>query len=139
MPNPTTHHTGVTVSDLETSIDFYTDLLGCTVEGRFSVEGSAFERVVDADGVSGTFAHLRSGNARIELVEYEPADGRRTPGSLPQPGATHLAFAVDDIDRTHAELPEDVETLSDPETTESGTRLVFLRDPDGTLIELLET
>ena len=138
MPTPTTHHTGVTVSDLETSIDFYTDLLGCTVERRFSVEGPAFERVVDADGVSGTFAHLGSGDARIELVEYEPAADRRTEGSLPQPGATHLAFAVDDIDRAYGRLPGDVETLSEPETTESGTRLVFLRDPDGTLVELLE-
>jgi catechol 2,3-dioxygenase-like lactoylglutathione lyase family enzyme len=28
--------------------------------------------------------------------------------------------------------------VSDPQTTESGTRLVFSRDPDGNLVELLE-
>ncbi len=138
MPTPTTHHTGVTVSDLEASIEFYTDLLGCTVERRFAVEGPAFERAVGVENASGTFAHLRSGDARIELVEYEPAGDRRDLESLPQPGATHLAFSVGDVDGTLEAFPDDIGTLSEPQTTESGTRIVFLRDPDGTLVELLE-
>lgn len=138
MNPPTHHHTGLTVSDLDRSIDFYTDLLGCTVESRFSVGGKALETAVDTPDISGTFAHLRTGETRIELVEYEPA-GNPTPSeSIPQPGATHLAFAVEDVDAFLRELPDDVEPLSAPQTTESGTRLVFIRDPDGNPIELLE-
>ena len=136
--NPTTHHTGLTVIDLDRSIDFYTELLGCTVESRFSVGGEALQTAVDTPEVSGTFAHLRSGQTRIELVEYEPAEEASTPESIPQLGATHLAFAVEDVDAFLKELPDDIESLSAPQTTESGTRIVFVRDPDGNFVELLE-
>lgn len=136
--NPTTHHTGLTVSDLERSIDFYTELLNCTVESRFSVGGTALQTAVDTPDVSGTFAHLRSDETRIELVEYEPAGELSPPESIPQPGVVHLAFAVEDVDAFLKELPDDIESLSGPQTTESGTRIVFVRDPDGNLVELLE-
>lgn len=135
---PTAHHTGVTVSDLDRSIRFYTELFGCRVETRFSVEGPALGDVVGSDGVSAQFAHLRSGDTRIELVEYDPAGRATGSQSLPAPGATHLAFDVEDVDAFLDELPDDVERLSEPRTTESGTRLVFVRDPDDTLVELLE-
>ena len=136
--DPQLHHTGLTVADLERSVGFYTSLLGCTVEARFSVSGDAFGTVVGHDGASGQFVHLRSGGRRIELVEYEPAGTSREPAALPDPGGTHLAFAVDDVDAAIAGLPAAVDTLSEPRTTASGTRLVFLRDPDGNLVELLE-
>jgi len=136
--DPKLHHTGVTVTDLERAVEFYTSLFGCTVDARFSVSGDAFGTVVGHDGVSGQFVHLRSDEGRIELVEYEPAGTSREPPALPDPGGTHLAFAVDDVDATVAGLPAGIETLSEPRTTASGTRLVFLRDPDGNLVELLE-
>ena len=133
-----THHTGLTVAELGRSVAFYTELLGCTVESRFSVSGDAFGTVVGRDGVSGRFVHLDSGGSRIELVEYEPAGPTREPATLPQPGGSHVAFSVDDVDAFLEGLPDRVEPLSEPRTTDSGTRLVFVRDPDGNLVELLE-
>ncbi|CCQ35962.1 glyoxalase domain protein [Natronomonas moolapensis 8.8.11] len=132
------HHTGLTVADLDRSVEFYAGVLGCTVESRFSVSGDAFETVVGRDGVSGRFVHLNSGDSRIELVEYEPAGPPREPTTLPQPGGSHLAFSVDDVDALFEGLPDRIDPLSEPQTTDSGTRLVFVRDPDGNLIELLE-
>jgi len=132
------HHTGLTVADLDRSIEFYAGLLGCTVESRFSVSGDAFGAVVGSDGVSGRFVHLDSGGSRIELVEYEPAASPREPATLPQPGGSHVAFAVKDVDAFLGGLPDRVDRLSEPRTTDSGTRLVFVRDPDGNLVELLE-
>lgn len=132
------HHTGLTVADLDRSVEFYTGLLGCTVESRFSVSGDAFGTVVGTDGVSGRFVHLDSGGSRIELVEYEPAGPTREPAALPQPGGSHVAFAVDDVDAFLEGLPDRIRPLSEPRTTDSGTRLVFVRDPDGNLVELLE-
>jgi catechol 2,3-dioxygenase-like lactoylglutathione lyase family enzyme len=132
------HHIGLTVADIDRSVGFYTDVLGCTVDTRFSVSGDAFETAVGTDGVSGRFVHLDSGGSRIELVEYEPAGPPREPATLPQPGGSHVAFSVDDVDAFLEGLPDRIDRLSEPRTTDSGTRLVFVRDPDGNLVELLE-
>jgi catechol 2,3-dioxygenase-like lactoylglutathione lyase family enzyme len=56
---------------------------------------------------------------------------------LNRAGTTHLSLAVDDLDAVSEQLPADVETLSEPRTTSSGTR-ILVRDPAGNLIELLE-
>ena len=138
MPEPTAHHAGITVADLERSVAFYRDVLGLPVVDRFEVGGEAFAEAVDVEGAAASFAHLGAGDTRVELVEYEPTGPEQPETELNRPGATHLGLSVDDVDAVVADLPADVETLSGPRTTASGTRLVFLRDPDGTLVELLE-
>ena len=79
-----------------------------------------------------------AGGARLELVEYDPKGEPAAGAELNQPGATHLGLEVDDLDSVYDSLPEGCETIAEPQTTESGTRICFLRDPDGTLVELLE-
>ena len=135
----TAHHYAVTVSDLDRAVEFYRDVLEMDVLSRFSVGGEAFATGVGVEGASADFAHLDAGGARVELVEYTPKGGARPDADLNQPGATHIGLAVDDLDSVYEALPDDIETLSEPQTTESGTRICFLRDPEGTLVELLET
>ena len=132
------HHVGITVSDLERAIEFYRDVLGLEVLDRFSVDGEAFSEAVGVDDAAGSFAHLEGGDVRIELVAYDPegTDGRAE--SINQPGAKHVGFAVSDLDAFYEGLPEDVETISEPQTTASGTRICFLLDPEGNLVEVLE-
>lgn len=138
MTDPSAHHFGVTVTDLDRSIAFYRDVLGLDVLSRFSVSGEEFATGVGVEGAAGTFAHLDAGTARVELVEYEPEGDNATGGAINQAGAKHLGLAVDDLDATYENLPDDAETVSEPQTTESGTRILFVRDPDDNLIELLE-
>ncbi|MFP9191042.1 VOC family protein [Natrialbaceae archaeon A-CW1-1] len=140
MPDLDTHHVGLTVADLESILPFYRNVLGLAVVDRFSVDGEAFSDAVDVPGATGTFAHLETddGDVRIELVEYDPAADGGSADALNQSGAVHLGFAVSDLDTFYAGLPDDVETLSEPRTTASGTSILFLRDPEGNLIEVLE-
>lgn len=138
MPELTAHHVGLTVSELETAVEFYRDVLGLPVLDRFEVDGPAFETVVGIDGASGRFIHLDAGGGRIELVEYVPVGADQPDAGLNQPGASHIGLAIDDLDGFLEGVPDTVDCLSEPQTTESGTRLVFLRDPDGNLVELLE-
>jgi len=136
--DPQAHHVGLTVADLDRAVAFYRDTLGLDVLSEFSVGGEGFATGVGVDGASAEFAHLDAGDARIELVEYTPEGDDRPESELNQPGATHLGLEVDDLDAVYESLPEAVETIAQPQTTESGTRICFLRDPDGTLVELLE-
>ena len=132
------HHYGVTVADLDRAVEFYRDALGLDVLDRFTVSGDAFADAVSVDGATGSFAHLDAGDARVELVEYDPEGEARTGEAIDRPGTKHLGLAVADLDAFHERLPADVETLSDPRTTESGTRILFLRDPERNLVEVVE-
>lgn len=134
----TAHHYGVTVSDLDRAVEFYRDVLGLDVVDEFSVEGTAFATGVGVEGASAEFVHLDGGASRIELVEYEPAGEERTESQLNQPGAKHLGFTVEDVAAIDERLPDGVETISEPQTTESGSTILFVKDPEGNLIELLE-
>ncbi len=138
MSQPTAHHVGITVSDLDRAVAFYTDTLGLDVRAEFTVGGEAFADAVDVAGATGSFAHLDAGGARIELVEYDPEATAGDPPELNRPGAVHVGLSVDDLDAFHDGL-DGVETLSPPRTTDSGARILFVRDPEGNLIEVLET
>lgn len=132
------HHVGITVSNLERSVEFYRETLGLELLDRFTVSGEAFATATGVDDASGRFAHFDADGVRVELVEYDPEGTPRSEGTVDRPGTKHLALAVDDVDAFYRTIADDVETVSDPQTTESGTRILFLRDPEGNLVELLE-
>ncbi|WP_423996566.1 VOC family protein [Halorubrum trapanicum] len=133
MSDPTAHHVGITVADLDRAVDFYAETFDLDVVAEFSVGGDAFAEAVAVEGAAAEFAHLDAGDAVVELVAYDPADeaGRVGDPDLNSPGATHLGLTVDDVEAFYADLADDVETLSPPRTTESGTTVLFVRDPEG--------
>ena len=133
----TAHHVGITVSDLDATTEFYQSVFDCEIIAEFSVDGDAFATGVDIENASAEFVHLDLGSVRLELVAYEPTGNDRLPADLNDAGATHIGITVDDVDEFYESLPSSVETLSPPQTTETGTKICFLRDPDGTLIEVL--
>jgi catechol 2,3-dioxygenase-like lactoylglutathione lyase family enzyme len=133
----TTHHVGTTVSNLDRAVDFYRDVLGLDVLSEFESTGESFATGVGVPNATGKFAHLDAGGARVELIEYEPAGEPCTAESVNQRGAKHLGFEVDDVDAFYADLPDDVETLSEPQTTPTGAQILFIRDPEDNLIEII--
>jgi catechol 2,3-dioxygenase-like lactoylglutathione lyase family enzyme len=140
MSELSAHHVGLTVERLDRAVDFYCDVLGLDVVSRFSVGGEAFATGVGVDGASAEFAHLDAGDVRVELVSYDPEGDRVADSAVTvnQPGAAHVALSTADLDAFYESLPDDVETQSPPQRTESGTRILFLRDPEGNLVEVLE-
>ncbi|MDG5777523.1 VOC family protein [Haloarculaceae archaeon H-GB2-1] len=138
MADLSAHHYGVTVRDLDRAVTFYRDVLGLDVLSRFSVSGEAFETGVGVEGAAGRFAHLDADGTRVELVEYEPAGDDAAADAINQTGAKHLGFAVEDLDAFYHDLDDDVETISEPQTTASGTKILFVQDPEGNLVEVLE-
>ena len=133
------HHVGVTVSNLDRAVDFYRDVFGLDVVARFSVDGEAFATGVGVAGASADFAHLDADGARIELVSYDPEGTAVGETTVNQPGAAHIGLSTADLDAFSESLPEDVETQSPPQRTASGTKIMFVRDPEGNLVEVLET
>jgi catechol 2,3-dioxygenase-like lactoylglutathione lyase family enzyme len=138
VSDPTAHHVGITVADLDRAVDFYAETFDLDVVAEFSVGGDAFAEAVAVEGASAEFAHLDADGVRVELVAYDPDADPADEPELNRPGATHLGLSVDDVEAFYADLADDVETLSPPRTTESGTTVLFVRDPEGNLIEVLD-
>ncbi|WP_096393717.1 VOC family protein [Halorubrum trapanicum] len=138
MSDPTAHHVGVTVADLDRAVEFYAETFDLDVVAEFSVGGDAFAEAVAVEGAAAEFAHLDADGVRLELVAYDPDGSPAAEPELNRPGATHFGLTVDDVEAFYADLRDDVETLSPPRTTESGTTVLFVRDPEGNLIEVLD-
>ncbi|ELZ28834.1 lactoylglutathione lyase-like lyase [Halosimplex carlsbadense 2-9-1] len=132
------HHTGTTVADLDRAVEFYTEVFDLEILAEFESSGENFSRGVGVDEATGRFAHLDGDGTRVELVEYEPEGDDAAAESVNDRGAKHLGFGVDDVEAFYEALPDDVETVSEPQTSSTGTTILFLRDPEGNLIEVLD-
>lgn len=136
-------HLGVCVSDLEASLRFYRDLLGFRPLSRVDVKGPESDRLLRLEGVDQTTVFLERDGVRLALFAYRaPAVQRETePRPMNRTGFAALMLRVDDLDGTLARFREaGVRVLDDTYTHHPGfgSKLVFLCDPDGTLIELIE-
>ena len=125
------HHAGISVPDLEASIDWYKAILGFEVERR-----EAFPPL------QGKVAFMRRGEMAFEIFEVPGAaalpEDRRIPNKdLLTHGNKHVAFAVKDVRATVEVLKErgaDVVFVLDI----GGGTVSFIRDNSGNLIELFQ-
>lgn len=141
------NHMGLTVSNLDRSVEFYCGGLGLPLppEGHdFIIEGDWLSRLVGADDPRIRVAFIPLDHGVLELLEYQqPGDGKTT-ASLANwdAGSAHLALNIADLasfyERTRDELPY----LSAPQQVEGGPwaggLVVYLRDPDGNSVELVD-
>jgi len=117
-------HTRMRVSDMDQTIQFYTGVLGLEViERKTSPRGShlAFLKVPNSDEL-------------IELCSFPPSGPVKVQEDL-----VHLAFQVDNLDDTIAQLDAKGIRITDgPTKTSSGSRFIFIDGPDGYEVELIE-
>ncbi len=72
------------------------------------------------------------------MLEIITSEGARAPQTLKDPGIRHLALTVDDFDATYSRLKAaGVNLISEP-TSSKGVRTVFLTDPDGNYLHLIQ-
>ena len=82
---------------------------------------------------------LKLGGADIFIAPVAPGDGVNTAPSTPYQGLDHFGLEVSGIDAVAAELKaKGAEFTKDVTTIRPGTRICFLRGPQGVSIELLD-
>ncbi|MEH2032822.1 MAG: VOC family protein [Nostoc sp.] len=138
---------GLTVTNRERSLEFYTQALAFELVSDITVEGQDYS---DLEGVTGAkirIITLRLGDELIELMEYLNIQGKPIP-SYSQSNDLwfqHLAIVVSDMDRAYAHLRTfSIELISvapqtiPPENEASGgVRAFKFKDPDGHDLELI--
>jgi len=117
-------HTCYRIGDIDRSVEFY-EALGFEERGRLPIRDEAIN----------VFMGLPGDDPRLELTYNHGVDSYEM-GT----GYNHIAVTVDDIDQALANLAEKgIEPEKPPYSVrEGGSRLCFVRDPDGYRIELIE-
>jgi len=118
-------YVGIRVTDLERSIDFYTNILGMKVSGRSKIEQTKGETVglqSEKDGFT------------LELNYYEKDSPYNTKYVVGE-GLDHLTFKVDDLDKALEEAKK-AGHRTILQMKADGGRWAYIEDPDGNWIEL---
>ncbi len=118
-------HTCYRVLDLDASVDFY-EKLGFAEVGRMPI----------GDDATNVFMGMPDDGARLELTHNHDVTEPYEIGT----GYGHVAITAEDLDGTLDRLGElGIEPEKPPYTVrEGGSRICFVRDPDGYRIEVIE-
>lgn len=143
-------HFSFTVADVDRSVDFYTRILGLELVHRQEQSNSYTANLVGFRDASLRIAQLRvpglprGGSSHdLELVEYVEPRGIPHGGGRNRPGASHLAFMVQDALTEHERLRgEGVRFVSPPQAITSGVNqggyTCYFVDPDEITLELVQ-
>ena len=142
-------HVGLTVSDLDRSVAFYRDVMGFSYLGELQMTGPETHAMFAKPGCSARVAYLKGGPALsgppVELIQFTTHQPEKQATELFRTSVSEICFETDDIRGEYRRLKDlGVEFLSEPQTfdfTDAGfgrSMAVYLRDPDGIILELME-
>ena len=135
-------HAGIVVSDMETSLRFYRDLLGMEVWADFTDDSAYVQKMTGVEGADIWMVKLKAADGgSIELLQY-----RSHPQGVPPPrrscdvGINHLAVQVEDVDVLYETLREEGIQFNAPPgiSPDGGAKVAYCRDPEGVIVELVE-
>jgi catechol 2,3-dioxygenase-like lactoylglutathione lyase family enzyme len=140
------YHTGLTVRDIDRSIDFYTGLLGLELAWRQESDTPYISQLTGLPGTRLKVAYLRcpgTDGPYVELIEYLAPIGQPVDTAPNNPGNAHLCFFVEDLAATYERLRgANVQFVSPPNLiaagVHSGSSTVYMKDLDGITVELFQ-
>lgn len=141
------HHVGIQVADLDRSLAFYQGLLGFELVTRQVRDEPYVGEVTGYPGAVLHLAHLRppgGAGVRLELTEYRGVARAPVDTATANPGTAHTCYVVRDLDALHAELmaagvrPVSRAVVAPTVGVARGGRVVYVQDPDGVRVELLQ-
>jgi catechol 2,3-dioxygenase-like lactoylglutathione lyase family enzyme len=139
---------GMTVSDMDRSVAFYSEVLAFKSVSDVEVDGSEYDQLWGVFGVRARVVRMRLGEQQLELIEFlAPPDVR----PIPVPSYSndlwfqHFAIVVRDMEAAWTQLrkyhvrqisprPQTI-PISNPAA--AGIKAIKFRDPDGHNLELL--
>jgi catechol 2,3-dioxygenase-like lactoylglutathione lyase family enzyme len=139
------NHIGITVGDLDATLDWYNRVFGVSPMTSGDAEGTAFAESVGLGGVGRMrYAVLSIGGFSIEFIEHEQP---RSAGGYAlrqcDAGAVHICYEVDNLVESYYTMVKlGVDFITPPLTLDEsygrlkGTSYVYFRDPGGITYQL---
>ena len=138
---------GLTVSDLERSVSFYSQVLSFHKVSEIEVDGPEWEHLEGTFGVRMRIARMQLGDEFLELTEYLAPRGKPAPidSRSNDRWFQHVAIVVSDMDKAYRRLrlfhvqhaSSGPQRLPDWNANAGGIQAFYFRDPDGHPLEIL--
>jgi catechol 2,3-dioxygenase-like lactoylglutathione lyase family enzyme len=135
-------HVGVVFEDLDAAEAFFL-ALGFEREGGTIVEGEVVDKINGLDGVRAQIVMMRTPDktGRLELIKYLSPDSDEGADITPanRPGLRHLCIEVTDLNGiVDGFRDKGFDPVGEVEDYGNIYRLVYLRGPEGLILELAE-
>ena len=138
---------GITVSDIDRSVEFFSKVLSFEKVSDIEVMGSEYERLQGVFGARMRIARMRLGEEFIDLTEYLTPRGRPIPvdSRSNDQWFQHIAIVVSDMDRAYQQLRANKvphtstgpQRIPDWNKAAAGIKAFYFKDPDGHNLELI--
>ncbi len=138
---------GMTVSDMDRAIDFYSKVLTFERVSDVEVWGDQYEHLQGLFGLRMRVVRMRLADETIELTEYLAPKGRPFPIDTKSNDHwfQHIAIVVSDMDKAYARLREfkvqhassGPQRIPDWNKGAAGIKAFYFRDPDGHYLEVI--
>jgi catechol 2,3-dioxygenase-like lactoylglutathione lyase family enzyme len=139
---------GITVSDMDRAVDFYTRVLTFEKVSDTEVAGDEFEHLEGVFGVRMRVVRMRLGDEYIELTEFLAPKGRpiAVDSRSNDRWFQHIAIIVSDMNKAYSRLRQNKvehassgpQRLPDWNKNAAGISAFYFKDPDGHPVEVLQ-
>jgi catechol 2,3-dioxygenase-like lactoylglutathione lyase family enzyme len=138
---------GMTVSDMDRSVDFFSKVLSFEKVTDIEVHGSEYEKLQGVFGVRMRLVRMKLGEETIELTQYLAPEGRPIPADWRSNDHwfQHIAIVVSDMDRAYQHLRQHKirhastgpQTIPATNKAAAGIRAFYFKDADGHNLEII--
>ena len=139
---------GMTVSDMDRSIEFYSKVLSFEKVSDIEVTGESYERLQGVFGLRMRVVQMRLGDEFIQLTEYLAPKGRPVPVDTRSNDSwfQHIAIITSDMEKAYAWLRQNKvehastgpQRLPDWNRNAGGIKAFYFKDPDKHHLEILQ-
>jgi catechol 2,3-dioxygenase-like lactoylglutathione lyase family enzyme len=138
---------GLTVSDVDRSVDFFSKVLSFEKVSDVEIAGPDYERLQGLFGMRARVVRMKLGSESIELTEYLTPKGRPIPVDSRSNDRwfQHIAIIVSDMDKAYQWLRQNKvehastgpQTLPEWNKNAGGIKAFYFKDPDEHALEIL--
>ena len=138
---------GMTVSDMDRSLEFFSKVLSFEKISDVEVYGGEYEKLQGVFGLRMRVTRMKLGDERIELTQYLAPEGRPIPADWRSHDHwfQHIAIVVSDMDKAYQQLRSHKvrhastgpQTIPLTNKSAAGIRAFYFKDPDGHNLEFI--
>ena len=138
---------GLTVSDMDRSVEFFSSVLQFEKIGDVEVFGDEYEKLQGVFGLRMRVVRMKLGAEAIDLTQYLAPEGRPIPADWRSNDRwfQHIAIVVSDMDKAYQHLrahkvrygSTGPETIPLSNKAAAGIRAFYFKDPDGHYLEVI--